>query len=77
LYDHRIELTEDNKLSYSPLYKMIAEELEIVKQYLVDNLAKGFIEPSQALFTALVLFIAKPNGGLQFCIDFRKLNQIT
>ena len=53
---------------------MIAKELEIVKQYLVDNLAKGFIEPSQALFIAPVLFVAKPNRGLQFYIDFRKLN---
>jgi hypothetical protein len=56
---------------------MTAKELEIIKQYLVDNLVKGFIEPSQAPFVAPVLFIAKPNGGLRFCIDFQKLNQIT
>jgi hypothetical protein len=53
---------------------MTAKELKIVKQYLVDNLAKGFIEPSQAPFAAPVLFVAKPNRGLRFCIDFRKLN---
>jgi hypothetical protein len=33
-------------LKYSPLYKISLEELEIVKEYLNDNLAKGFIEPS-------------------------------
>jgi Reverse transcriptase (RNA-dependent DNA polymerase) len=76
-YDHRIELTESNRLSYSPLYKMTAEELEIIKQYLIDNLAKGFIEPSQAPWASPVLFVSKPNGGLRFCIDFRKLNEIT
>jgi predicted aspartyl protease len=76
-YDHRIELTENNRLSFSPLYKMTAEELEIVKQYLIDNLAKGFIEPSQAPWASPVLFVSKPNGGLRFCIDFRKLNEIT
>jgi hypothetical protein len=43
---------------------MSAEELEVVKKYLVDNLDKGFIEPSQALFTALVLFVKKPDRSL-------------
>src|SRR5450432_416806 len=76
-YDYQIELTEENQLSYSPLYKMTIEELEVVKQYLIDNLAKGFIEPSQAPFASPVLFVKKPNGELRFCIDFRKLNQIT
>jgi hypothetical protein len=37
--------------------------LEIVKQYLIDNLAKGFIEPSQAPWASLVLFVSKPNGA--------------
>jgi hypothetical protein len=45
-YDHRIDLEGDNTLSYSPLYKMTNKELEIVKQYLVNNLNKGFITPS-------------------------------
>jgi hypothetical protein len=56
---------------------MSAEELKVVKKYLVDNLDKGFIEPSQALFAALVLFVKKPDRSLCFCIDYRKLNYIT
>ena len=43
----------------------------------MDNLEKGFIEPSQALFTSPILFIKKLNGGLRFCINYRKLNNIT
>jgi hypothetical protein len=53
---------------------MLAEELKVVKKYLVKNLDKGFIKPSQALFTALVLFVKKPDGSLRFYIDYRKLN---
>ena len=56
---------------------MTTEELETVKEYLVNNLHKGFIKPSQVSFVAPVLFVKKPNRGLQFCIDFCKLNQIT
>ena len=56
---------------------MLAEELEVVKKYLVKNLDKGFINSSQALFVVLVLFAKKPDGSLCFCIDFRKLNLLT
>lgn len=78
-YDHKIQLEGEgtSALKYSPLYKMSTEELETVKEYLTDNLAKGFIEPSQAPFAAPVLFVKKPNGSLRFCIDFRALNALT
>jgi hypothetical protein len=56
---------------------MSAEELKVVKKYLVNNLDKGFIEPSQVLFAALVLFVKKPDRLLWFYIDYRKLNLIT
>lgn len=65
-YDHKIALSSDHDLKYSPLYKMSVPELETVKEYLLDNLSKGFIEPSQAPFAAPVLFVKKPNGGLRF-----------
>jgi hypothetical protein len=47
-YDHKIELENNNAsaLKYSLLYKISIEELETVKEYLTDNLSKGFIEPS-------------------------------
>ena len=56
---------------------MTTEELKAVKKYLEENLHKGFIELSQAPFTALVLFIWKGNSALQFCIDYWKLNALT
>ncbi len=46
LYNYKIILEAKNYLGYSPLYKIIAQELEITKQYLVNNLNKGFIAPS-------------------------------
>jgi len=78
-YDHSIELEGEGEkaLKYSPLYKMSAVELEAVKEYITDNLTKGFIEPSQAPFAAPILFVKKPNGSLRLCIDFRVLNSLT
>src|SRR5438105_4421872 len=69
-YDHQIELEKDvstSDLKFHPLYCMLAKELEVVKKYLVENLDKGFIEPSQAPFVAPVLFVKKPDGSLCFC----------
>jgi hypothetical protein len=75
--DHKIVLEQANSLGFSPLYQMSTAELQAVKQYLLDNLNKGFIAPSQAPYASPVLFVRKPNGGLRFCIDYRKLNAIT
>jgi hypothetical protein len=74
LYNHKIELEGDNTLRYSLLYKITTAELKTVKKYLINNLDKGFIEASQALYAAPVLFVKKPDRSLWFCIDFRKLN---
>jgi hypothetical protein len=45
-YDHKIEFTGNNDLKFSPLYGHSSEEFKILKQYLVDNLSKEFIEAS-------------------------------
>ena len=76
-YDHKIQLEADHNLGFHLLYKQTADELIALKQYLIENLGKRFIEQSQAPFASLVLFVKKPNGGLRFCIDFWKLNAIT
>jgi hypothetical protein len=71
------ELTQANSLSYSPLYRMTTEELLAVKEYLLENLHKGFIVPSSSPFASPVLFVAKPNSSLRFCVDYCKLNSLT
>ena len=78
--DHKIEFVEgksEQDLHYSPLYKMSLEELEACREYIVQNLHKGFIEPSSAPWAAPILFVPKANGGLRLCVDYRKLNAIT
>jgi hypothetical protein len=77
LYDYKVQLVSENNLGYTPLYNQTTAELQVIKRYLKENLDKGFITTSQAPFAALVLFVKKPNRGLRFYIDFRKLNTIT
>ena len=75
--DHQIKLEGEVSLGYCPLYKQSAEELEAAKQYIMENLHKGFIEPRTALYASPILMARKPDGGLRFCVDYRKLNAIT
>ncbi|KAG0153766.1 hypothetical protein PDIDSM_2421 [Penicillium digitatum] len=51
--------------------------LEVLKDWIEDNLRKGFIRPSSSPAASPVLFVKKPGGGLRFCVDYRALNAIT
>jgi hypothetical protein len=47
---------------------MTTAKLKTIKKYLINNLNKGFIKASQALYTAPMLFVKKPDcdssGGM-------------
>jgi hypothetical protein len=76
-YDHKIVLKKDAVLEYTLLYKMFEEKLKIVKKYLEDNLKKRFIAANRSSFVSFVMFMKKTNESLKFCVDYRKLNQLT
>ena len=75
--DHKIKLTEENTLGFCHLNKHSLAELTSIRDYLTDNLAKGFIVPSKAPFASLVLFVRKADRSLRFCVDYQKLNALT
>ena len=73
-YDHKIQLEAPLPNAYSPLYRQSADELRATKQYLLENLNKGFIVNSQSPFASPVLFVKKLDGRLRFYVDYRRLN---
>jgi 6-pyruvoyl-tetrahydropterin synthase len=79
-HNYKIQLKNANSLNnieYSPLYYYLVVKLEEVKRYITENLDKRFINTSQALFISLILFIKKKDNSLWFCINYRKLNNLT
>jgi hypothetical protein len=76
-YDHNIKLQEGKSPPFGPLYSMSRDELKTLKEWLEENLRKGFIRPSSSPAASPVLFVSKPGGGLRFCVDYRALNAIT
>ena len=75
--NHAIELVDDWQLSYSPIYSLSSLELEILKAYIKNNLANGFIRPSKSSAGALVFFDKKPDGSLRLCMYYQDLNNLT
>jgi hypothetical protein len=76
-YDHTIPLKEGATPSFGPLYALSHKELEVLRQWLDDNLAKGFIRSSSSPAASPILFVKKPGGELRLCVDFRDLNEKT
>ncbi|MBW0475934.1 hypothetical protein O181_015649 [Austropuccinia psidii MF-1] len=59
------------------IYSLSKNESEIIRAYISENVEKGFIRPSCSSTGAPVLFVEKKDGGLPFCVDYRKLNDVT
>jgi hypothetical protein len=49
----------------------------VLKQYIDDNLEKGFIRLSISFYASPVLFVPKKDEIFRLCVDFRQLNSIT
>jgi hypothetical protein len=56
---------------------MSRAELVVLKEWLEENMSKGFISQSSSPFAAAVLFATKHGGGLRFCIDYRDIHSKT
>ena len=74
--DHEIVLEGGNP-PFGPLYSLSCAELAVLRDYIKENLAKGFIRPSSSPAGAPILFVKKKDGTLRLCVDYRGLNQVT
>jgi hypothetical protein len=73
-YDLKINLKENTSLPLGTMYSLSQLELEILRKFIDENLAMGFIQPTRSSHGAPILFIKKKDGSLRLCVDFRGLN---
>ncbi len=59
------------------IFPLSQPESETMKQYIEEELSKGFIVPSKSPASAGFFFVKKKDGGLRPCIDYRAHNDIT
>lgn len=76
-YDHAIDLVPGAVPSYSKIYPMAPNERTALKEFIEENLRKGYIRPSKSPAAAPVFFIKKKDGSLRMVVDYRKLNAMT
>jgi len=65
------------KFGRSPLRGIGKPNLQLVKEYPEENLTKNNIASSSTPYSLPILFVKKADGGLQFYVDYRKLDKIT
>jgi hypothetical protein len=71
-WDHKIELTEDAPASFNQkIYPMLRKEQEEENKFLDDNLAKGYIEPSDSPYGFSTFMVPKKDSDeLRYIIDY-------
>lgn len=76
-YDHSIPLVDGATVPFGPIYSLSQTELDVLHDYIKENLDKGFIRRSESPAGAPILFVKKKDGSLRLCVDYRGLNKVT
>ncbi|XP_029473211.1 uncharacterized protein LOC115099620 [Rhinatrema bivittatum] len=76
-FDCAIDLLPGSTPPRGRVYPLSLPETRAMSDYITENLAKGFIRPSHSPAGAGFFFVAKKDGSLRPCIDYRGLNSIT
>ncbi|KAE9165774.1 hypothetical protein PF005_g29467 [Phytophthora fragariae] len=69
--------TGDNRPIKQQPYRVSGAEGEVMEAEVEEYLDLGLIRPSKCPWASPVLMIRKPDGGIRFCIDYRRLNAVT
>lgn len=70
-YNHAIELKKDFTPQDCKVYPMSTREQAALDEFLEENLRKGYIQPSKSLMMSPFFFVAKKDGTLRPCQDYR------
>ena len=70
-WDHEIELRDGKTPKFFKIYNLNETELNTLREYLEENLRKGYIRRSKSSAGYPVMFVPKKNGKLRLCIDYR------
>lgn len=76
-WDHKIELKEGFIPKSFKLYSLTPQEQKELDTFIEENLRKGYIRPSDSPMASPFFFVAKKDGKLHPCQDYRYLNEWT
>jgi len=75
LWDHVIDMKEGFMPRKGKVYPLLREEREEVREFVKEQLRKGYIWPFKSLQTAPVFFVGKKDGKKRMVQDYHYLNE--
>ncbi|KAK3508365.1 hypothetical protein QTP70_022939 [Hemibagrus guttatus] len=76
-WDCAINLLPGESVPRGKIYPLSILDEKAMEEYIEEALAQGYIRPSTSPAAPSFFFVAKKDGGLRPCIDYRALNHIT
>ena len=76
-WDYVVNLREDFIPRKGRIYLILREEKEEVREFVEEQLKKGYIQPSKSPQTLPVFFVGKKDGKKRMVQDYRYLNKGT
>ena len=73
---HQIHIGDARPIKQAPRRLALAQK-QIVEKEIEKMLANDVIEPSESSWASPVVLATKKDGSPRFCIDYRRLNQVT
>ncbi|UYV66656.1 hypothetical protein LAZ67_4002457 [Cordylochernes scorpioides] len=76
LAKHWIDTEDAKPIKHKP-YRVSPKERDIIKDQIDEMLKEGIIRPSSSPWSFPVILVKKRDGKFRFCVDYRKLNEVT
>ena len=76
LVTHWIDTHDSTPIRQIPRRLPLAKQAE-VNEMITTMQKQGVIEPSTSLWTSPVVLVKKKDGSTRFCVDYRKLIEVT
>lgn len=73
---HTIILKRNEIIKQKP-YKYSPEKREVIRQEIRKMLEAGVIRPSHSPYSSPIVLVQKKDGEPRFCVDYRKINNLT